>query len=78
MSKMDYIDQSGLYAMEDVFVELINKDITILIVGIKEQPRYMLDRIDIIPDLVPTEQIFSNFSDCYTWIKTKIEDKKVA
>ena len=69
MSRMAYIDQSGLYAMEDVLVDLSKSGKKIIIVGILKQPRYMLERIDIIPDLVSKEHMFENFKECLNWIK---------
>ena len=69
MGRMQYLDQSGLYAMEDILIDLIKQDKVVLLVDILEQPRYMLERIDIIPDLVPKEQIFINFKSCLSWIK---------
>lgn len=71
---MNYIDQSGLYTLEDIFVDLANKNIQIALVNITNQPRLMMERIDIIPDLVPKEMIFDNFEDCTTWIKENIKD----
>lgn len=71
---MQYLDQSGLYAMEDVVIDLVNKGKVVLLVNILDQPRYMLERIDIIPDLIPKEQIFNNFRSCLSWIK---ETKKI-
>jgi SulP family sulfate permease len=73
MGRMQYIDQSGLYALEDVLVDLVKEGKKVLLVNIVEQPRYLMERIDIIPDLIPEEQIFDNFDDCTTWIK---EDEK--
>jgi sulfate permease, SulP family len=72
---MQYIDQSGLYAMEDVLVDLASRGISVLLVNVLEQPRYMLERIDIIPDLVPEEQIFKSFKDCLNWINVHIKNK---
>jgi len=72
MSKVPYIDQSGLYAMEDVIIDLINQDIKVLLVGLNKQPRYMLERIDIIPDLIPKEHISEGFEDCVFLLKNKI------
>jgi SulP family sulfate permease len=69
MDKMPYMDQSGLYAMEDVLIDLINQDKTILLVHIDEQPKYMMERIDIIPDLIPLDQIFNDFKHCLNWVK---------
>jgi len=69
MGRMQYIDQSGLYAMEDALVDLVRSDKKVLLVNIIEQPRYMMERIDIIPDLIPEEQIFDTFKECVKWIK---------
>ena len=63
LDRMQYIDQSGLYAMEDVCQELIKNDIKIILTEIIEQPRYMLERIDIIPDLIPQEHVLDTFQD---------------
>ena len=69
MGRMQYIDQSGLYALEDALIELTSQNKKVLLVNVLEQPKYLLERIDIIPDLVPLEQIFSNFDDSIAWIK---------
>ncbi len=69
MGRMQYIDQSGLYALEDALIDLVNDNKKVLLVRIIEQPRYMMERIDIIPDLIPKDQIFDNFKDCLDWIK---------
>jgi len=71
MDRMAYIDQSGLYAMEDVLADLVKSEKDVALVGILKQPKYMLERIDIIPDLVPKEQLFESFKDCLNWIKEK-------
>jgi len=72
MEKVPYIDQSGLYAMEDVLLDLEKKNIKQLLVGVQNQPAYLMQSIDIIPDLIPTEHIFDNFKDCTNWIKNNI------
>ncbi len=76
MSRMPYMDQSGLYAMEDAFVELSNRNITILLVGLQKQPRYMLERINIIPQLIPEEHIFNTFDETLLWIRKHVECKE--
>jgi SulP family sulfate permease len=74
MGKMGYIDQSGLYAMEDNLVNLASSGKMVLLVNIQKQPRYMFERIDIIPDLVPYNQIFDDFKSCILWVKNNVED----
>lgn len=75
LGRMQYMDQSGLYAMEDMLQDLKNKNIDVLFVNLLKQPRYMMERIDIIPDFIPEEHIFVNFNACVSWIKQNVEDK---
>jgi len=75
LGRMQYMDQSGLYAMEDMLQELKTKNIEVLFVNLLKQPRYMMERIDIIPDFIPKEHIFTSFDECTAWIKQNIEDK---
>ncbi len=74
MGKVPYMDQSGLYAMEDILVDLVQRDIKVVLVDILGQPKYMMERIDIIPDLVPESQIFPTFSECLNWVKGNVVD----
>tara|TARA_B110000977_G_scaffold38849_1_gene52159 strand:- start:6236 stop:8086 length:1851 start_codon:yes stop_codon:yes gene_type:complete len=74
MGKMTYIDQSGLYALEDALAELCGQGKKIVLVDVLEQPKYLLERIDIIPDLVPKDQIFNNFEESLVWIKENVKD----
>ncbi|NNL15512.1 MAG: SulP family inorganic anion transporter [Flavobacteriaceae bacterium] len=75
MDRMQYMDQSGLYAMEDMLQDLQAHNIEVLYVDLLEQPRYMMERIDIIPDFVPEEHIFDTFDECVNWVKQNINDK---
>jgi len=74
MDRMQYMDQSGLYAMEDMLQDLQSHNIQVLYVDLLEQPRYMMERIDIIPDLVSEDHIFETFDECVDWIKVNIND----
>ena len=75
LGRMQYMDQSGLYAMEDMLQDLKKKNIEVLFVNLLQQPRYMMERIDIIPDFIPKEHIFKGFSPCVQWIKENITDE---
>ncbi|MCB4798144.1 SulP family inorganic anion transporter [Neotamlana laminarinivorans] len=72
MGKMPYIDQSGLFALEDILIDLEKNGIHVLIVDVLEQPRYMMERIGIIPDLVSKNHIFKTFSSCLDWVKQNV------
>jgi SulP family sulfate permease len=75
LGRMQYMDQSGLYAMEDMLQDLNKKNIEVLFVGLLKQPKYMMERIDIIPDLIPYEHIFETFKDCIAWVKANVKDE---
>jgi len=68
MDKVPYIDQSGLFALEDVLLDLNEKEIEILIVGIQSQPKYLMKTIGILGELIPEERIFDRFADCKAFI----------
>ncbi|SDD67137.1 sulfate permease, SulP family [Pricia antarctica] len=75
MDRMPYMDQSGLYTLEDVLIDLKKSEINVLLVDVLKQPRYMMERVDVIPDLIPEEHIFNTFSDCLKWIEAHVKDK---
>ena len=77
LDKVPYMDQSGLYAIENLLLDLVRNKKRVLMVGLQEQPQYLMERIDIIPDLVPKEKIFNKFADCMQWLhaKAKSENK---
>ncbi len=75
MGRTQYMDQSGLYAMEDVLQELNKNGVVVLMVDVLKQPRYMMERIDIIPDFIPKKHIFEGFNECLTWVKENVKDE---
>jgi len=75
LDRMQYMDQSGLYAMEDMLQDLQKNNVQVLFVGLLEQPRYMMERIDIIPDFIPENHIFEHFDDCIKWVKENVKDE---
>ena len=73
MDKVPYIDQSGLYMLEDIILDIRKMDIEVHLVGIQQQPMYMMERIDIIPDLVSKNDIYPDFKECLTHISKLIK-----
>lgn len=74
MDKTNYIDQSGLYALEDAIVPLVNEGKKVLLVGLQKQPRYMMERVNMIPKLLSNDLLFDNIDDCMVYIKENVED----
>jgi SulP family sulfate permease len=75
MDRMQYLDQSGLYVLEDVLIDLKKSEINVLLVDLLNQPRYMMERVNLIPELIPKEHIFDDFADCMTWIDHNVKDR---
>ncbi len=71
MGRMSYLDQTGLYALEDVLIDLKNSGKIVLFVGVSDQPSYLFERIGVVPNLIPRAHIFTSFKDCIDWIKEK-------
>ncbi|NRB61908.1 MAG: SulP family inorganic anion transporter [Saprospiraceae bacterium] len=74
MDRVPYMDQSGLYAMEDAIMDLENQGIRVVFTGVHGQPKVMLERIKIIPGLVEDEDVFEDFESCAKWLEGYLRD----
>ena len=72
MDRVPYVDQSGVYALEEAIFDLRAQNIEVILTGLQEQPLDQLTAIDIIPDLVPKEDIFENVDDAFGYLKGKL------
>ena len=70
MDKVPYIDQTGLYTLEDIILDLNQKNIQVSLVGLNQQPAVLLEKIEIVPNLVPKSRIFKSFEDCLNFLST--------
>lgn len=68
MEKVPYMDQSGVFALEDVLLDLNKNKIKILIAGIQPQPMHLMKTIGILGELIPKERIFDTLSDSKAFI----------
>ncbi len=74
MDKVPYMDQSGLYAMEETLYRFNKANIQALLVHLEKQPRVMMESIDIIPDLLPAERIFDDFEQVLEYLRENVPD----
>ncbi len=72
MDRVPYVDQSGIYALENAILDLALKDIKVVITGLQEQPKDLLTDIDIIPDLVPETQVFLHIEESFEWMSNEL------
>ncbi|MGJ5641661.1 SulP family inorganic anion transporter [Formosa sp. S-31] len=72
--RMQYLDQSGLYALEDTLVDLEQRNKIVVFVGLLKQPKNMMKRSGLIPEIIPEELIFRDFKTCLFWINNNIKE----
>ncbi len=78
MYNVPSIDQSGMYALDDAIYELNKQNITVLITGINEQPRKMLENIKVIPTLVPRNHLFDDLASVLEMLKDHQSNFKIS
>jgi SulP family sulfate permease len=69
MRLVSFMDQSGLYAMEEAIKDLQARGVMVLMTIIQPQPMYMLTKMKVIPEVVPQEHTFKTFEDCTDFLK---------
>lgn len=69
MKQVPFIDQTGLYALEDAVLSLEQRNINVLLIGLQGQPRDKLQAIKIIPDLVEESHIFKTVPLAIEWLR---------
>ncbi len=72
MDRVPYVDQSGLYAMEEAILDMKQKGINVLLTRIYGQPKDMFEKIGIIPDLVSIDECFDNAEKIESYLEKGI------
>lgn len=68
MEKVPFVDQSGLYALEEAILSLERRNIEVLFTGLQDQPKSRMKSIKLIPSLVSDNNCFIHFSDSIRWL----------
>ena len=75
MRLVSFMDQSGLYAMEEAIKDLQDRGVEVLMTIIQPQPLYMLQTHHVIPAVVPEEHTFKTFEDCTDYLARKLKNE---
>lgn len=70
MDRVPYIDQSGLYALENAVLDLHTRGIKVILTAVQEQPKDKLISIDIVPDLIHEEHLFATINDGFEYLES--------
>jgi len=73
MDRVPYVDQSGLYAMEEAILELRLLDIAVVFTNLHGQPLDMFKAINLVPGLVPEDHSFPDFQSCTEWLENYLQ-----
>ena len=61
MERVSYMDQSGIYALQDVLVDLEAANLRVFLVGLPQSQSDRLEAMQVVPNLVPRENVFNSF-----------------
>lgn len=68
MKKVPFIDQSGLYALEEVIKEMQKSGIVVVLTMIQSQPLSLLRKTNFIPEVLPEQYLFNSLEECSHWL----------
>ncbi len=68
MRRVNFMDQSGAYAMETAIKDLQAQGVEVLMTIIQPQPGYIMHSTSLIPNVVPEEKTFKTFEECVSYL----------
>lgn len=77
MDRVPYVDQTGLYALEETLFDLNKRKLNVMLIGLQSQPSDMLRSIGIIPNLIKENQLFENMENGLTWLKKELSQNRI-
>ena len=72
MEKVPFIDQSGIFALQDTIQELYSQNVLVAISGAKGPTLEMLKTMEVVPNQIPDAHVFEHFKDCKRWLRATL------
>lgn len=69
MRKVDFVDQSGVYALETAINDLHTKGKQVLLTMIQDQPYHMMQNLRMFPGVISKDCTFRTFEACTEYLK---------
>jgi anti-anti-sigma regulatory factor len=63
MDRISYLDQTGVYALQDALTTLNAAGAHVLVVGLSVAHLDLLQKLHVIPDVVPESDVFKDFAE---------------
>jgi len=70
MKKVDYMDQSGLYALAASVKDLHACGLEVYLTMVQKQPMSMMKKVKLIPGIITKEHVFDSIESCAAYIKS--------
>ena len=73
MKEVPFVDQSGVYAMEDAIMELNKVGIAVFFTGLQEQPRSAFESFKLLGGLIPHDHCFQDFESLAQFLEQYLQ-----
>jgi sulfate permease, SulP family len=74
MDRISYMDQTGVYALKDALTRLNAAGVRVLVVGVSVAHLDLLEKLQVIPAVVPKSDVFSDFDGLKKALGGRIEE----
>ena len=73
LDSMNYIDQSGIYVLEEIISGLNNSNKSIYFSGLQSQPKLMFEKMGFFDSKIKDENVFEDHKKCIDHIKSNFK-----
>jgi SulP family sulfate permease len=74
LDRISYMDQTGVYALQDALTRLNAAGVRVLVVGVSVAHLDLLEKLQVIPAVVPESDVFSDFDALKKVLYSRIEE----
>ncbi len=73
MKRVSFMDQSGVYAMENAIKELQARGAHVMMTIIQPQPKYLMEKMHVIPGVLEVKNTFDTFEACTEALRAEFQ-----
>lgn len=73
MKRVSFMDQSGVYAMENAIKELQARGAHVMMTIIQPQPKYLMEKMHVIPGVLEVKNTFDTFESCTEALRAEFQ-----
>jgi SulP family sulfate permease len=77
MKRVPYIDQSGLYALESIILNIEQNNVQVFLLQLQKQPSALMRNINLIPDVIDESSLFYDYESCTNAVVKYIKENNL-